>query len=227
MSDAPEQVRHRSRQQQSIDPLVALGALPLVTFYLGYQWGTYEAILLSFAATVLVYVLSWRRQMIRLIATFGFIVAAGAAVAGLVLNNERAYLARDAGSDYLIAAIALLTVLVGRPLVGIVVRELSPSTRELLPLQDRVFVVTTLLLGLVNLGQGAVRTWMLLSDLSVGQYLVWSRVFGWPTTFVLLVVIAYMIQGAIARERELRGEIEDDEVANEPATVVVERPARD
>ena len=213
MSERPpaEHPPRDQRTQQSFDPLVALGALPLVAFYVGYQWGTYQAILLSFVATLVVYVLSWRRGMIRLIATFGFIVAAGAAAAGLILNNERAYLARDAGSDFLIAAIALITVLVGRPLVGIVVREFSPPTRALLPLQARVFVTTTLLLAGVNFAQGLVRSWMLLGDLSVGQYLVWSRVFGWPTTFVLLVVIAYMVQGAIAREQEWQGELDDED----------------
>jgi hypothetical protein len=58
---------------------------------------------------------------------------------------------------------------------------------KLLPLQHRAFVLSTLVLVLVNLIQGIVRTWMLFGGLSVGQYLIFSRLFGWPTALAMFV----------------------------------------
>jgi hypothetical protein len=50
------------------------------------------------------------------------------ALAGLILADERAFLARDAASDFLIALIALGSIAFRRPLVGIVLREFAPQT---------------------------------------------------------------------------------------------------
>jgi hypothetical protein len=187
---------------QHLDYRILYGALPLVAFWIGYQWGPYVAIGLGFAATIAAYFLSHRRGIVGMLALFGLVVATGAAIAGIILEDERAYLARDAASDFLIAAIAIGTVLVRRPLLGIVVREMSPPVKRLLPPAHRAFVWATLVLAAVNVFQGIVRSYMLLGGLTVGQYLVFSRLFGWPTAIVMFIAIAVIIRRAVDDARD-------------------------
>jgi hypothetical protein len=193
---APETERASRARPQPFDYRLLYGALPLPAFWLGYQWGPYLAVGLGFAATIAAYFLSNRRGIVGALALFGLLVAAGAAIAGIVLADERAYLARDAASDFLIAAIALGSLVLRRPLVGIVLRELSPPLKRM-PLAHPAFVSSTLIVVAVNVIQGIVRTFMLFGGLTIGQYLVFSRLFGWPLTLAMLFAIAAIIRRAV------------------------------
>ncbi len=187
------------------DYRMLLSVLPLIAFWIGYQYHTYAAIGLGFVATIAAYFLSNRKGIVGVLAIFGLVVATGAALAGLILADERAFLARDAASDFLIALIALGSIAFRRPLVGIVLREFAPHNMKLLPLQHRAFVLSTLVLVLVNVIQGIVRTWMLFGGLSVGQYLIFSRLFGWPTALAMFVVIAWILRRALEQARRDSG----------------------
>jgi hypothetical protein len=199
---APDPEHRGARPRpQPLDYRLLYGALPLPAFWLGYQWGPFVAVGLGFAATIAAYFLSDRRGIVGALALFGLLVAAGAAIAGVVLADERAYLARDGASDFLIAAIALGSLLFRRPLVGIVLRELSPPVKRMLPLSHPAFVSSTLVVAAVNLIQGIVRTYLLFGGLTVGQYLVFSRLFGWPLTIAMLFAIAVIVRRAVEQAR--------------------------
>lgn len=185
-----------SSSRQQLDFRILFGILPVVAFYIGYQWNAYAAITLGLIATATAYYASDRKGLVGLFAVFGLFVATVAAVVGIVLEDERAFLARDASIDYLLAILGLASLLVRRPIIGVIVRDMWPSLRDLLAERDRAFVLATLLFIVVNTFQGTVRTWMLFGGFSIGEYLVYSRLFGWPTTGVMLVIVARIVRKA-------------------------------
>lgn len=189
------------RQPARLDFRILFGILPVVAFYIGYQWHAYAAIGLGLAATVVAYYASDRKGLVGIFAVFGLVVATVAALVGIVLEDERAFLARDAAIDLLLATAGLASLLLRRPLVGLILRDMWPALRELLPLQHRAFVLATVIFVLVNIFQGSVRTWMLFGGFSVGEYLVYSRLFGWPTALIMIAIIARIVRRAARRAR--------------------------
>lgn len=188
--------------RRAIDWRVLLGILPVVAFYVGYQWNAYAAIGLGLLATGAAYYGSDRKGLVGVLALIGLVVATVAALVGIVLEDERAFLARDASVDFLLVLVALGSVLCRRPIVGWVARDLWPQLKPLLPLEHRVFMQATLLLALANLIQGVVRVWMLFGGFSVGEYLVYSRVFGWPVTAAMLFAVTALVRRAAREARE-------------------------
>lgn len=197
-------------QRQPVDFRILFGILPVVAFYIGYQWNPYAAITLGLVATVIAYYASDRKGLVGLFALFGLFVATVAAVVGIVLEDERAFLARDAAIDYLLATLGVASLLLRRPIVGVILRDMWPNLRVRLPERDRAFVLATLIFVVVNIFQGTVRTWMLFGGFSIGEYLVYSRLFGWPTTGIMLVIVAGIVRRAArdARLQALRSEQE-------------------
>lgn len=193
-----------AREPSKLDFRIMYGILPVVAFYIGYQWNAYAAIGLGFAATVFAYYASDRKGLVGIFALFGLFVATVAAVVGIVLEDERAFLARDAAIDFLLASLGLGSLLLGRPVVGLVLRDMWPALRELLPLRHRACVLATLVFVVVNIFQGTVRTWMLFGGFSVGEYLVYSRLFGWPTAGIMIAIIAAIVRRAARAEARRR-----------------------
>lgn len=188
------------RKRVPFDLRILLSLLPLVAFWLGYQWGgTYPAIAGGLVGTVAAYLLSNRHGLVGLLAIFALVITAGAGLVGILIENERAFLARDATIDFLIATIALLTLLVRRPLVGLIVQSLYPPLRELMAINHRAFVWSTLIVVGVNIVLGIGHTWMLYGDFSVGQYLVFSRLFGWPLAIIMFITISVIIRRAVRK----------------------------
>ncbi len=186
-----------------MDFRILFGILPVVAFYVGYQWNPYAAIGLGLVATVVAYFASDRKGLVGVFALGALGVSTVAAVVGIVIEDERAFLARDASIDYCLAAAGLASLLVRRPLVGLVLRDMWPTLRTLLPVTHRAFVAGTLVFVAMNVFQGTVRTWMLFGGLSIGEYLVYSRLFGWPTTAAMAVIVAGIVRRA-AREAKGR-----------------------
>ncbi len=183
---------------------VLFGILPVVAFYIGYQWHAYAAIGFGFIATVVAYYASDRKGLVGIFALFGLLVATVAAVVGIVLEDERAFLARDAAIDFLLASLGLGSLMLGRPVVGLVLRDMWPALRDLLPLGHRAFMMATGVFVVVNIFQGAVRTWMLFGGFTVGEYLVYSRLFGWPVAGIMIAIIAYIVRRAARSEASRR-----------------------
>lgn len=197
--------------RQPVDFRILFGILPVVAFYIGYQWNAYAAISLGLIATVVAYYASDRKGLVGLFALFGLLVATTAAVVGIVLEDERAFLARDAAIDYLLATLGLASLLLRRPIVGVILRDMWPNLRKLLPERHRAFMLATLVFALFNIFQGVVRTWMLFGGFSIGEYLVYSRLFGWPTTGIMLVIVAGIVRRAARSARLERQKIDSDQ----------------
>ena len=192
------------REPRKLDFRIAYGILPVVAFYIGYQWHAYAAIGLGFLAAVVAYYASDRKGLVGIFALFGLLVATVAALVGIVLEDERAFLARDAAIDFLLASLGLGSLLLGRPVVGLILRDMWPALRDLLPLQHRAFVLATLVFVVTNIFQGTVRTWMLFGGFTVGEYLVYSRLFGWPVAGIMIAIIARIVRQAARDESRER-----------------------
>jgi hypothetical protein len=185
-----------------VDPRVFLGGLPLVAFILGHQVGdAYTAIIAALLASIFVYLIGSRRGALGLLALFFFFTTLTWAVIGLLMGDERAYLTQEGMRDFVSAGMAVTTVIIRRPLFALVIREMAPSLERLLPRAHPVFAWTTLFWAAVNVVQGIVRIGMLNSDLSVGEYLLWSRAFAWPTTLLMYGIIVLVVWRVVVNER--------------------------
>lgn len=192
-------------RQWPIDPRVFLGGLPLFAFIAGLHWGNaYTAILASLGASIFVYFAGSRRGALGLLALFFFGITLVYAVIGVIAGDERAYLTHEGARDFVAAGMAVVTVFLGRPLFALVIREAVPSLERLLPLEHPAFMWTTLFWAAVNVVQGVVRIAMLNADFSVGEYLLWSRVFAWSTTLLMYGIIVLVIWRVVVRERARR-----------------------
>jgi hypothetical protein len=184
-----------------IDPRVMTGVLPALAFWAGFQHGAHLAIVGGLAATVLVFALNRRRHTIGVLALMGLAIAASTAAVGLWYGSERIFLSREPVSDFLSVAVALGTIVYGRPLGALVLRELFPAMERALPEGHRVFVAVTLMWATMNLCQGVLRASMLWSDLGVGQYILASRGSSLVSNGLLLAAVYLVITRTIERER--------------------------
>ena len=138
--------------------------------------------------------------MIGLLALLGLIVVGGASVVGIILDSDKAYLASDPIGDFIIALVFLGSVVVRRPLLGVIVRELFPRLATVINEQHRVFYLLSLAWAVQNVATGVVRIF-LLQELSTDGYILWSRVVSWPVGIALLLISAYFIGRAVQNEQ--------------------------
>ena len=138
--------------------------------------------------------------VLRLIAIYGYVITAGSALAGILLTSEKAYLAAGPVGDALILPLYAWTLWRGWPLIGAIGREISPRMVGTLPVNAPIFVKVTLVWAAYEATKALVLTWMLL-NLSIGEYLIWGRVFGWPTTAALVFICGTFVLREARRRR--------------------------
>jgi hypothetical protein len=190
------------------NPRVFLSMLPVLVFYGLTKVAPAEvAIGGGFAAVTVVFALTRETPLLRLIAIYGYLVTAGSALAGILLASEKAYLAAGPVGDALILPLYAWTLWRGWPLIGAIGREISPSMVGNLPVNAPIFVKVTLVWAGYEAVKALVLTWMLL-NLSIGEYLVYGRLFGWPTTAALVFICGTFIL------REARRRRADDEAGS-------------
>jgi hypothetical protein len=172
---------------------ILASAIPVAIFFaltrIAPPW---VAIIVGFVATAVVTYANRKDRLIGLLAVYGFVIVAVCAVAGIVGNNEKAYLASGPISDFLFFPLYLGSVILRRPLVGGVARELVPAATLRIPADAFVFMWLSVLWAFYNLSQGFFRFW-LLSELSVGEYIILSRLLNWPMSMVMLAITAVFI----------------------------------
>jgi hypothetical protein len=196
--EALDRVEASRAEQGGVDPALYWSILPVLIF-----WGTRQvassqlAIGLGFAAAVVVFWLNRRRKkgVIAWIALAGLLIVSGSAVAGLVLDSEKAYLSSDPIGDGITVLVALISVAVGRPIMGMVVCEVFPRFSSHLQATDRVFVIATLLLAAKDLTTGVARIF-LLDGLDTDGYLIFSRVVSWPVNAIYFYIAYRLIDRA-------------------------------
>ena len=190
--------RQTSSRPPDFNPRVLFAVAPIVTFWAVRQLvGTQPAIGASFGVALFVFVFKRHTGTIGLLALLGIVIVAGGAVAGIVLNSDKAYLANDVVGDFVTGTVAVVSLLYGRPLFGLLARELSPRIAPVMPEHHRVFVLLTLLLVVTQLTSGSVRI-VMLEQFSTDQYLLWSRVLGWSLNGALALLAFRLIARAMA-----------------------------
>ncbi len=200
---APEVIWSYARH---MNPRLLLSGAPIVVFWVASRLlDPVPANILGFSAFVLVYVTNRRDGLIGLLTAFGFVIVAVSAVFGIIFESEKAYLASGPVSDFLFIPLHLGSIAVGKPLIGAITRELFPELGQRVPLNHPVFVAFTLVWAVYDVGLGIART-LLLQELSVGEYLVWSRVLGWPASTVLIAITGYFVFREAARSDARRME---------------------
>jgi hypothetical protein len=197
--DAPAAVRRtnadgepiRARDFLDLDFRVLLGFLPSLVFLIADRAASTQiAIALSFAATVLVFVNTKSHGVIRFLSTFGFTIVAASAVLGLALDSDRAFVAQNIFSDIAFAAAYIGSVIIGKPLVGAIARELVPGIKPVMLIGLPVFVKLTLLSAGTNIASAIVRYFML-ENMSTEAYVILSRAVFIPVN-IAFVALCYV-----------------------------------
>jgi hypothetical protein len=176
-----------------VNPRILLSLLPVLVFFgLTRIVPPQVAILGGFGASAAVFYVARGEKLIGLLTAFGFSIVTVSAVIGLIWNSEKAYLASGPVSDFLLGPVYIGSILIGKPLVGGISRELFPAIAGKIPINAPVFAWLSVLWAGYDILHGIARTYML-SELSVGQYIIWSRVLSWPPTGLVLGVTAFFI----------------------------------
>lgn len=175
--------------------------LPVVVFFgLSRVAPAWMAIAGGFAVSALVFGLNRRARLIGALTAFGFGVVAVSAAVGIAWQSEKAYLASGPVSDFLFVPLYLASVQLRQPLVGGIAQQLVPAIAGHLRPDAALFGWLTLAWAVFDALHGTIRV-LLLAHLSVGEYVVWSRVVGMPLTGGLLALSALLIY----REARRRG----------------------
>lgn len=181
---------------------ILLSGLPILVFLvLSRAAPPWVSISGGFAVSTLVLLYTRRHRLIGVLTLFGFSVVAMSAVVGLIWSSEKAYLASGPASDFLFVPVYFASIVMRQPLVGGIARELIPAVAGRLHPGASVFVRLSIAWAAYELVHGLVRWWML-ANLSVGEYIVWSRLIGWPVSAVMLSVTALVIYRAARRLEE-------------------------
>ena len=190
-----------------MNPRILLTLVPIAVFYGLFKVDAppWVAIGGGFAASGVVLLLNRRDRLLRGLALFGFVVLGITAVIGVAWGSEKAYLSSGPVSDFLFVPLYIVSILIGKPLAGGIVRELFPAYVAILPPDHRVYVQLSLIWAAYDVLHGIARVYML-STLSVGEYVVWSRLASWPVNAALLGLSAWLIAREVKRaETDLAG----------------------
>jgi hypothetical protein len=162
------------------DMRVFLGIVPPVAFLAAnYLWSTQVAIIVAFIASTAVFVRNPGSGVIRALAVISFAVVAISAIAGLASGSGKVFVAQNLIGDFLIAAIFVGSVIVHRPMIGAIAREMVPAMKPVMQIDHIVFVRLTLISAGVNIVSGVARAF-LLDALTENQYVIASRALGFP-----------------------------------------------
>ena len=181
-----------------------LSVLPIAAFLLIDRVAdTRIAIGAGFVAALLVFLRTRKSGLIGYLAIGGIVIVGGAALVGVILDSDKAFFASDAIGDFLWMGALLVSVVVGRPLIGVFVREMFPGLRDWLPETHRVFVGLTIAWALENILTAVIRL-IMLDSLSTDAYILWSRVVTWPLNLGLFALSYYLVWRAVRSEAERR-----------------------
>ena len=185
------------------DPWVGLSILPVLLYVLVLElFGTRAAIGAGFGSAVVVFFVQRRvqpnRGAIFWLAVLALVLLAGGSIVGWILDSDKAFFAASPVGDFITAAIFAASLLIGRPVMGMVVREVFPGVREKLPAEDRAFFKITAIFAMENLIMGIVRVW-LLDEVSASVFPWISRGVGIPLRLALVWWSYQLIQQSIRR----------------------------
>ena len=193
------------KQKAVINPRAALTAAPIVVFLVLSRgldsWAdipSWVAILGGFITSGAVFVFNRKERVLGALAIFGFVIVSVSAVIGIIWDSEKAYLASGPVSDFLFVPAYAGSVLIGKPLIGAISRELFPAWAEHIPGNEPIYTQLCWAWAIYDLAHGVVRV-IMLNELSVTQYIFLSRIASWPFTALLLYMTVKGIRNASRR----------------------------
>ncbi len=185
-----------------VNPRLFITAIPVAVFYaLTVTVSPSLAVAGGFVAAAIVFYYTRQSPLYQALSAVGFGVVSLSALVGIIWSSEKAFLAAGAASDFLFVFIYIGSVVIKQPLVGGIMREVLPALAGRLPVTASVFVWTTIAWAVFDVFSGSLRVY-LLANLSVGEYIVWSRVIGWPAAGLLLLATGYLVRRAAHRLRD-------------------------
>jgi hypothetical protein len=187
------------------NPRIFLGSVPLGVFWLsGLFWGTQFSIGMAFIAATAVFFYARDSGIIRLLAVLSFSAVTIAAIAGAVLNSDKAFLANDVIFDYTTVVVSIISIYKGKPLFRLIMYEMYPGLKSLLPEAHRVFITTTIILALHSIVIGTTRIFLIATQ-SVGEYIIWSRVTSLTVNTIVITSAIVLMGRAVIIERRKQG----------------------
>lgn len=181
------------------NPRVLLPALPVIIFWALTQTVPPQmAIIGGFLSFCVVFYLTRETRTFQALSALTFGVIAVSTVVGLVSSSEKAFLAAGPVTDFIVAPIFLISAATRMPLVGAVTKETVPGLAAHLPTNAPVFIWLTVFWALFNIATGTMRSFML-ANMSVGEYMAWSRIIGWPLGWSMIALLGVIILLAARR----------------------------
>ena len=176
------------------NPRLLITVIPVAVFYvLTLVASASVAVGGGFIAATIVFYYTRQSPLYQALSAIGYGVVAVAALVGIIWSSEKAFLAAGAGSDFVFVFVYLGSLAIRQPLVGGITREVFPRAAGRLPPMAPVFVWLTLGWATFDVFSFFLRVYLLI-NLSVGEYIIWSRVIGWPSAALLLIGTGYFIQ---------------------------------
>ena len=186
------------------NPRIPMAAAPVVVFYVLTRLVNAElAIAGGFVAFTLVFFFVSFSRLYRGLAFYGYVITAGAALIGIILGSEKAYLAAGPAQSVLILPVYAGSLLIGKPLIGAIARDFVPGIAGDLPISAPVFVWVTLGWALYHVVRAATLFWML-AEFSVGEYIVYTRLVWLPLTAAAYLGSGWLIIRAMRRHERAR-----------------------
>jgi intracellular septation protein A len=179
--------------QPMVNVRIFASMVPVGVFYLVSRVGeSWQAIVAGFIASAIVFWYTRKDRLIGALTAFGFLVVAVSAVIGIIWDSEKAYLASGPVADFLFVPLYLGSIVIGRPLIGGIARELFPAVAASIPPRAALFNWLSAAWAMFDVFHGVFRIY-LLRELSVGEYIIWSRLLFWPFSAAMIGVTAWLI----------------------------------
>ena len=134
-----------------------------------------------------------------MLTVMGFTIITISAVVGMLMNNAKAYVSESITTDLMHVIIFTTSIIVRKPLVGLIAREALPLVRNTLPVMHRIFVSLTVTFIAINLLTAITRIF-LLGNASATTFVLINT----PSSFIIsglyLAASAYFIVRAAKKE---------------------------
>jgi intracellular septation protein A len=197
---------------------ILASGIPVGVFYLLTRVADpWVAVAGGFVASAIVFWYNRRDRLIGALTGFSFLVVFVSALIGIIFNNEKAYLAAGPVGDFLFVALYLGSIAIRKPIIGGIVRELMPKYAGHVPMNAPVFYWLTIAWAIWDLLHGVIRLWML-GEMSIGEYIIWSRLAFWPFSTAMIGGTAWF---AIREGRRRLPPEEQDDLPTRPRLPVL------
>ena len=148
------------------DPVVLLGIAPTILYILIDRLiDTRPAIAVCVVSAVVVFIYQRRKlprtSVVFLLGVLGAILMITTGILGLIEDSDKTFWTFDPIEDFIVGGIFLISVLIRRPIVSSVARELFPELRQRVPAAHRVWTLITVVWGVKILATGFFRLWFL------------------------------------------------------------------